>query len=97
LQFRTLTTKERKKSRFGNAFHLCREILRLTKLVVDAHVQFRLGNVDAFQLADALQYIFAHIGALTGMYRYKYKVKEIAFEHDLFTHLLLAHETGANV
>jgi pre-mRNA-processing factor 8 len=74
-RFRTLTTKERKKSRFGNAFHLCREILRLTKLVVDAHVQFRLGNVDAFQLADALQYIFAHIGALTGMYRYKYKVR----------------------
>lgn len=66
---KTLTTKERKKSRFGNAFHLCREILRLTKLVVDAHVQFRLGNVDAFQLADAIQYIFAHIGALTGMYR----------------------------
>jgi pre-mRNA-processing factor 8 len=71
---RTLTTKERKKSRFGNAFHLCREILRLTKLVVDANVQYRLGNVDAFQLADALQYIFGHIGALTGMYRYKYKV-----------------------
>ena len=75
MSFRTLTTKERKKSRFGNAFHLCREILRLTKLVVDAHVQFRLGNVDAFQLADAIQYIFAHIGALTGMYRYKYKVR----------------------
>ena len=72
---KTLTTKERKKSRFGNAFHLCREILRLTKLIVDAHVQYRLGNVDAFQLADALQYIFAHIGALTGMYRYKYKVR----------------------
>lgn len=54
---------------------MCREILRLTKLVVDAHVQFRLGNVDAFQLADALQYIFSHIGALTGMYRYKYKVR----------------------
>ena len=49
----------------------------MTKLVVDAHVQFRLGNVDAFQLADALQYIFAHIGALTGMYRYKYKVSHI--------------------
>ena len=38
---KTLTTKERKKSRFGNAFHLCREILRLTKLVVDSHVQAR--------------------------------------------------------
>ena len=44
---KTLTTKERKKSRFGNAFHLCREILRLTKLVVDSNVQYRLGNVDA--------------------------------------------------
>lgn len=71
---KTLTTKERKKSRFGNAFHLCREILRLTKLVVDANVQFRLGNVDAFQLADGLQYTFSHVGQLTGMYRYKYKL-----------------------
>ena len=116
---KTLTTKERKKSRFGNAFHLCREILRLTKLVVDSHVQYRLGNVDSFQvrkrtlnvakqfwfpwvlcktfscvnlfkdfsvdkydeelrcvtqLADGLQYIFAHVGQLTGMYRYKYKL-----------------------
>jgi pre-mRNA-processing factor 8 len=71
---KTLTTKERKKSRFGNAFHLTREILRLTKLVVDSHVQYRLGNVDAFQLADGLQYIFAHVGQLTGMYRYKYRL-----------------------
>lgn len=68
---KTLTTKERKKSRFGNAFHLCREILRLTKLVVDANVQFRLGNVDAFQLADGLQYIFSHVGQLTGQHRRK--------------------------
>eukprot|EP00923_Selenidium_pygospionis_P020244 GHVN01035076.1.p1 GENE.GHVN01035076.1~~GHVN01035076.1.p1 ORF type:complete len:2490 (+),score=338.39 GHVN01035076.1:119-7588(+) len=71
---KTLTTKERKKSRFGNAFHLCREILRLTKLIVDSHVQYRLGNVDTFQLADGLQYIFAHVGQLTGMYRYKYRL-----------------------
>eukprot|EP00941_MAST-03F_sp_MAST-3F-sp1_P001836 g1836.t1 len=71
---KTLTTKERKKSRFGNAFHLTREILRLTKLVVDSHVQYRLGNIDAYQLADGLQYIFAHVGQLTGMYRYKYRL-----------------------
>ena len=71
---KTLTTKERKKSRFGNAFHLIREVLRLTKLVVDSVVQYRLGNVDAYQLADGLQYVFAHIGQLTGMYRYKYKL-----------------------
>eukprot|EP01114_Cavostelium_apophysatum_P001130 TRINITY_DN1096_c0_g1_i1.p1 TRINITY_DN1096_c0_g1~~TRINITY_DN1096_c0_g1_i1.p1 ORF type:complete len:1833 (-),score=630.10 TRINITY_DN1096_c0_g1_i1:84-5582(-) len=71
---KTLTTKERKKSRFGNAFHLCREILRLAKLVVDANVQYRLGNIDAYQLADGIQYIFSHIGQLTGMYRYKYRL-----------------------
>ncbi|KAJ8079426.1 Pre-mRNA-processing-splicing factor 8 [Marasmius tenuissimus] len=81
---KTMTTKERKKSRFGNAFHLCREILYLAKLVVNANVQFRLGNVDAFQLADALQYIFAHIGALTGMYRYKYKLtRQVRMTKDL--------------
>lgn len=71
---KTLTTKERKKSRFGNAFHLIREIARLVKLVVDAFVQHRLGNIDAFQLADGLQYLLNHVGQLTGMYRYKYKV-----------------------
>ena len=71
---KTLTTKERKKSRFGNAFHLVREMARLTKLIVDAHVQFRLGNCDAFQLADGLQYLLNHVGQLTGIYRYKYKV-----------------------
>ncbi|KAG6850059.1 hypothetical protein H0H93_001609, partial [Arthromyces matolae] len=92
---KTLTTKERKKSRFGNAFHLCREILRLTKLVVDAHVQFRLGNVDAFQLADAIQYIFAHIGALTGMYRYKYKLmRQVRMTKDLKHLIYYRFNTG---
>lgn len=71
---KTLSTKERKKSRFGNAFHLIREILRLVKILVDSHVQFRLGNVDAFQLADGVYYILNHLGQLTGIYRYKYKV-----------------------
>ncbi|CCC69721.1 hypothetical protein NCAS_0D01400 [Naumovozyma castellii] len=71
---KTLTTKERKKSRFGNAFHLMRELLKIVKLLVDAHVQYRLGNVDAFQLADGIYYILNHLGQLTGIYRYKYKV-----------------------
>lgn len=71
---KTLTTKERKKSRFGNAFHLMREILKMIKLIVDAHLQFRLGNIDPFQLADGLYYILNHLGQLTGIYRYKYKV-----------------------
>lgn len=41
---------------------------------MDSNVQFRLGNVDAFQLADGLQYTFSHVGQLTGMYRYKYRL-----------------------
>jgi pre-mRNA-processing factor 8 len=36
-------------------------------LVVEAYIQFCLGNGDTFWLADALQYIFTHTGALTGM------------------------------
>ncbi|XP_008795869.1 pre-mRNA-processing-splicing factor 8A [Phoenix dactylifera] len=92
---KTLTTKERKKSRFGNAFHLCREILRLTKLVVDANIQFRLGNVDAFQLADGLQYIFAHVGQLTGMYRYKYRLmRQIRMCKDLKHLIYYRFNTG---
>ncbi|CAN6636566.1 pre-mRNA-splicing factor 8 [Trichomonascus vanleenenianus] len=71
---KTLTTKERKRSRFGNAFHLLREILKMIKLLVDAHVQYRLGNVDAFQLADGIHYTLNHLGHLTGIYRYKYRV-----------------------
>eukprot|EP00056_Hartaetosiga_gracilis_P008688 m.125006 g.125006 ORF g.125006 m.125006 type:complete len:2332 (-) comp12970_c0_seq1:97-7092(-) len=92
---KTLTTKERKKSRFGNAFHLIREILRLTKLVVDSHVQYRLGNVDAFQLADGLQYTFAHVGQLTGMYRYKYKLmRQIRMCKDLKHVIYYRFNTG---
>ena len=92
---KTLTTKERKKSRFGNAFHLCREVLRLSKLVVDSHVQYRLGNVDAFQLADGLQYIFAHVGQLTGMYRYKYKLmRQIRMCKDLKHVIYYRFNTG---
>jgi pre-mRNA-processing factor 8 len=92
---KTLTTKERKKSRFGNAFHLIREILRLTKLIVDSHVQYRLGNVDAFQLADGLQYIFAHVGQLTGMYRYKYRVmRQIRMCKDLKHLIYYRFNTG---
>ena len=92
---KTLTTKERKKSRFGNAFHLCREILRLVKLVVDSHVQYRLGHIEAFQLADGLQYIFSHVGHLTGMYRYKYRLmRQVRMTKDIKHLLYYRFNTG---
>ncbi|KAF9649443.1 hypothetical protein BDM02DRAFT_3128398 [Thelephora ganbajun] len=76
--------KGAKEISFGNTFRLCREILRLAKLVVDAHVQYRLGNVDIFQLADATQYISAHIGALTWMHRYRDKLmRQVRMVKDL--------------
>jgi len=92
---KTLTTKERKKSRFGNAFHLCREVLRLTKFVVDSYVQYRLGNIDAYQLADGLQYTFGHVGHLTGMYRYKYRLmRQIRMCKDLKHLIYYRFNTG---
>lgn len=85
---KTLTTKERKKSRFGNAFHLLRELLRLIKIIVDTHVQYRLGSVDAFQLADGLQYIFAHVGGLTGIYRHKYRAMHSLRKAKMYKHVI---------
>lgn len=38
------------------------------------NVHLRLGNVDAFQLADGLQCTSAHAGQRAGMYRYKYRL-----------------------
>ncbi|KAJ8927951.1 hypothetical protein NQ314_019584 [Rhamnusium bicolor] len=86
---KTLTTKERKN------FSFMQEILRLTKLIIDSHVQYRLNNVDAFQLADGLQYIFAHVGQLTGMYRYKYKLmRQIRMCKDLKHLIYYRFNTG---
>ena len=50
------------------------EVLRLIKLTIDCHAQYRLDNVDAFQIADGLQYTFNLGGQVTGMYRYKYEL-----------------------
>ncbi|AFP65263.1 splicing factor Prp8 (nucleomorph) [Chroomonas mesostigmatica CCMP1168] len=76
---KTLTTKERKKSRFSNSFHLTREILRFVKILIDCHLQFKIGNIDSFQLSDAVHYVFTHVGFLTGIYRYKYKTLKQIF------------------
>jgi pre-mRNA-processing factor 8 len=71
---RILTTKERKSSRFGASFHIIREILSLLKIIVDAHIRHRSGDIDSFQLADSVQTTFSHVGILTGIYQQKYSV-----------------------
>ena len=94
---KTLTTKERKRSRFGNSFHLIRELLKIVKLIVDCHVQFRIGNVDSYELNDGIHYILTHIGQLTGLYRYKYKVMhQITATNDL-KHLIYDRFNGDGV
>lgn len=81
---RTLTTKEIKKSRLGPAFHMVRELLGFMKRLVDMHVMYRLGSSDALQLADATQYLFSHVGVLTGVYRYKLRaMRQIKRSRDL--------------
>jgi hypothetical protein len=51
--------------------------------------------VDAFQLADGLQYIFSHVGQLTGMYRYKYKLmRQIRMCKDLKHVIYYRFNTG---
>ena len=61
-------------------------------------VQFRLGNVDAFQLADGLQYTFSHVGQLTGMYRYKYKLmRQIRMCKDLKHLIYYRFNTGVHL
>ena len=71
---KTLTTKERKKSRFSNTFHFFREFLRFMKLLVDCHIKFYSGLIDFFELLDGVHFILTHIGKITGIYRYKYKI-----------------------
>eukprot|EP00760_Papus_ankaliazontas_P008488 PhM_4_TR13843/c0_g1_i1/m.79014/K12856/PRPF8, PRP8; pre-mRNA-processing factor 8 len=68
-----LSTKQRKKSRLGPAFQLVRCFMMLIKSIVDCHVKYRLGDIDAYQLADALHYCFTHVGNITGIHRYKYR------------------------
>ena len=71
---RTLSTRERKKSRFSNTFHFFREFLRLMKLLIDCHIKFYSGFIDFYQLSDSIHFLLTHIGKVTGIYRYKYKI-----------------------
>ena len=92
---KALTTRQRKRSRLGPAFHLPREIMGLTKSMLDLHVKHRLGELDAFQLADALQYLFTHVGKLTGLYRYKYRImRQIKWAKDIKHILYYRFNTG---
>jgi len=51
--------------------------------------------VDAYQLADGLQYIFSHVGQLTGMYRYKYRLmRQIRMCKDLKHLIYYRFNTG---
>jgi pre-mRNA-processing factor 8 len=71
-------------------------LITFIKLILSlSSPQYRLGNVDAFQLADGLQYIFAHVGQLTGMYRYKYKLmKQVRMCKDIKHLIYYRFNTG---
>lgn len=76
LPIKLLTTKERKKSRFGNSFHLIRELCKLVKYIVDLHIAQRMYIISPAELCLAMHDLFLNIGRYTGIYRYKYKVND---------------------
>lgn len=65
---KTLSTKERKRGRLGNSFHLIRELLRLVKFLVDARVAYRLKHISHHQLAKQNHFLFNNIGHITAVY-----------------------------
>jgi pre-mRNA-processing factor 8 len=93
---KTLNTKEHRKARMGNGFHLIKEIMKFTKLIVDCHVKYRLGSIDSYQLIDALQYVFTHTGLLTPIHRHKYRlIHQIRMTKDLKHLIYRRFNTGA--
>lgn len=51
--------------------------------------------MEAYQLADGLHYIFTHVGQLTGMYRYKYRLmRQIRMCKDLKHLIYYRFNTG---
>ena len=83
-----LTTKERKKSRLGPSFLLLCELLKLTKFIVDLHVRYRRGEIDAFQLADGIHYVFSHLTKVTNLHKHKKKMERQAKQARNLKHLI---------
>lgn len=64
---RKVTTKERKKSRLGQSFHILCESLKLIAQLVTALEE----NTDTDRMKRVFE-IFSSVGKVTGIYRYKY-------------------------
>ncbi|KAE8301281.1 putative Splicing factor-like protein [Giardia duodenalis] len=71
---KVLSTKERKQSRFGKAFHLVRELTKFLKYMVDTHIAHRLLLIDYPTFLTGIHHLFLNIGTVTSVYRYKYKI-----------------------
>lgn len=71
---KTLSTKERKRSRFGKGFHLIRELARLLKYVVDLHILYRSQLLTFSDFVVSIYNLYATVGVSTGIYRYKYRL-----------------------
>lgn len=69
-----LSTKERKQSRLGKAFHLVRELAKFFKYIVDTHIAYRLLLIEYPTFLVGIYHLFLNIGTVTSVYRYKYKI-----------------------
>jgi len=76
---RAPTTKERKKGRLGESFHLLLEILKLHARILQIFVRCRTEQTPEKQKSLQLAGELSHVGISTGIYRHKYSaVSQIA-------------------
>lgn len=69
-ELRPLTTKERKFSKMGMAFHFTRECFRLLKSI---HVIFYNNPFDKYKITENLNNLFTHLSDHCSLYKYCYK------------------------
>ncbi|KAI5184772.1 pre-mRNA-processing factor 8 [Nematocida homosporus] len=76
---RKISTKEKKKSRMGQSYHVLREILTLLDRIVALFEDHQAHTISKTDLMQGLFQEFSSVGTTTGIYRYKYSVvKQIA-------------------
>lgn len=76
---RALKTKEKKKSRLGQTFHVVKELFKLLARVVGIVEKKSRNEISVEDSMEALFREFSRVGINTGIYRYKYStVRQIA-------------------
>ncbi|KAI5165529.1 pre-mRNA-processing factor 8 [Nematocida sp. AWRm78] len=69
---RTLSTKDKKKSRLGQSFHVIQELFKFLARIVAIVEKKKKGEISQEESMKMLFKEFTHVGTTTAIYRYKY-------------------------